>query len=59
MAEIVYDFRDFEEEPYALCRFLRAVKFDGDAMLERLERTKKTWEEAKKHDFYKGTNMKV
>ena len=52
LAEIVYDFRDFEEEPYALCRFLRATKFDGDKMLERLERTKGLWLEAKKNDFY-------
>ena len=37
---------------YALCRFLRAVKFDYDALLLRLESQKGPWIKARDAHFY-------
>eukprot|EP00980_Cylindrotheca_fusiformis_P021916 scaffold8747_cov96-Cylindrotheca_fusiformis.AAC.11 len=48
----VYSFRDVEEEPYTICRWLRATKFKADAILERLEENQPLFERAQKHDFY-------
>jgi hypothetical protein len=44
--------RDVEEQPYAICRWLRAVKFDSQALLERLEEGKEDFLKAKAQDFY-------
>jgi hypothetical protein len=52
MAEVVFGFSGMEEEPYALCRYLRAVKFESSKMLERLDNTKEAWLEAKHNNFY-------
>ncbi|KAL7577621.1 hypothetical protein ACA910_015140 [Epithemia clementina (nom. ined.)] len=51
--DIVYSLNGIEEEPYAICRFMRATKFDADKMLERLENNQDQWEDAKAHDFYR------
>jgi CRAL/TRIO, N-terminal domain len=53
-AEMVYSLQDVEDEPYALCRFLRATKFNADVMLQRLESNKDKWEAVKKDQFYPG-----
>mmetsp|Transcript_29040 Transcript_29040/g.47970 ORF Transcript_29040/g.47970 Transcript_29040/m.47970 type:complete len:559 (+) Transcript_29040:59-1735(+) len=52
--EIVYSCSDVELEPYTLCRFVRATKFDTDKMLARLEDEAfaERWREAKRADFY-------
>jgi hypothetical protein len=44
--------RNVEEEPYAICRFLRATKFDADKILERLEDNKTMWKRAHADHFY-------
>jgi hypothetical protein len=54
---MVYSLRNVEEEPYALCRFLRPAKFDADKMLERLEKSKDRWNEAKAQDFYPNLEL--
>lgn len=52
--EIVYSCSDVEQEPYTLCRFVRATKFDADKMLAQLEDEEfaERWQVAKKADFY-------
>lgn len=50
--DIVFAYKDFEEEPYTICRFLRPTKFNSAEMLSRLEENKATWENAAKADFY-------
>eukprot|EP00522_Entomoneis_paludosa_P012964 CAMPEP_0172447248 /NCGR_PEP_ID=MMETSP1065-20121228/6588_1 /TAXON_ID=265537 /ORGANISM="Amphiprora paludosa, Strain CCMP125" /LENGTH=623 /DNA_ID=CAMNT_0013198495 /DNA_START=39 /DNA_END=1910 /DNA_ORIENTATION=- len=54
--EIVYSLQGVEEEPYAICRYMRATKFDSDAILERLQNGKPMWEEAKSNEFYKNVD---
>ena len=53
LLDMVYALKGIEEEPYAICRFMRATKFDTEKMLERLENNQEQWEEAKAHDFYR------
>lgn len=48
----VYSFRDVEEEPYTICRWLRATKFSADDILKRLEENQPMFEEAQQNDFY-------
>lgn len=52
--EIVYSCSDVEQEPYTLCRFVRATKFDADKMLERLDDPAfiERWRVAKEANFY-------
>ena len=50
--EIVRSFSVVEKEAYSLCRFLRARKFDVDAVFMLLEEAREHYEIAKKHDFY-------
>ena len=50
--DMVYSFRDIEEEPYTICRWLRATKMDASKILKRLEENVGMWKEASKHDFY-------
>ncbi|KAK1745950.1 CRAL/TRIO domain-containing protein [Skeletonema marinoi] len=51
-SEIVRSFSVVEKEAYSLCRWLRARKFDVDAVFEMLDEAKEHYEKAKKHDFY-------
>jgi hypothetical protein len=44
--------RDVEEQAYAICRWLRAVKFDSQALLERLEAGNAAFLKAKANHFY-------
>ena len=52
----IYSLRDVEEEPYALCRWLRATKFNADELLKRLEDGKGTFQKAYENNFYPGTH---
>jgi len=56
VAEQVYSLRDTEDQPYTICRWLRATKFDADAILARLAENQSIFEEAKAHNFY-GPNI--
>lgn len=48
----VYSFRDVEEEPYTICRWLRATKFKADDILQRLAENQSMFEKAQANDFY-------
>jgi len=52
--EIVYQFveKEVEEEAYALCRFLRARKYEPDQVFELLDQGKDIWKIAKEANFY-------
>ncbi|KAG7369968.1 CRAL/TRIO domain containing protein [Nitzschia inconspicua] len=52
VSEQVYSFRDIEEEPYTICRWLRATKFDADKILERLAQNQAMFDNAKMDEFY-------
>lgn len=41
-----------EEEPYALCRFLRGRKFQTQDTVEMVEEAMPAWTHFKQHDFY-------
>ncbi|VEU34586.1 unnamed protein product [Pseudo-nitzschia multistriata] len=56
VAEQVYSFRDVEDQPYTICRWLRATKFDADAILARLSENQPLFEQAKEKNFY-GPNL--
>ena len=50
--DIVFAYKNIEDEPYTICRFLRPTKFVAADMLARLEANKTLWEKAAKADFY-------
>mmetsp|Transcript_59884 Transcript_59884/g.177514 ORF Transcript_59884/g.177514 Transcript_59884/m.177514 type:complete len:614 (-) Transcript_59884:1123-2964(-) len=50
--EIVHGFHVVEEEAFALCRYLRARKFQPEQVFTLLDEGKDLWREAKKNDFY-------
>mmetsp|Transcript_18945 Transcript_18945/g.29184 ORF Transcript_18945/g.29184 Transcript_18945/m.29184 type:complete len:638 (+) Transcript_18945:249-2162(+) len=52
--EIVYQFvgKGVEEEAYALCRFLRARKYEPEQVFELLDQGKDIWKIAKAADFH-------
>lgn len=50
--DIVFAYKDIEEEPYTICRFLRPTKFSAAEMLTRLEDNKELWEKSAAADFY-------
>jgi hypothetical protein len=52
LSEQVYSFRDIEEEPYTICRWLRATKFDAAKILQRLTDNQELFNEAKDNEFY-------
>jgi CRAL/TRIO domain len=52
LLEIVYSFSKVEEEPYGICRFMRATKFDAAAILLRLQQGTPMWQQAKEQQFY-------
>ena len=52
VSEQVYSFRDIEEEPYTICRWLRATKFHADEILKRLEENQPLFEQARAENFY-------
>mmetsp|Transcript_51292 Transcript_51292/g.76120 ORF Transcript_51292/g.76120 Transcript_51292/m.76120 type:complete len:533 (+) Transcript_51292:137-1735(+) len=50
--EMVASFQSVEEEPYALCRFLRARQFKVDEVFEMMDVGADVWKDGKDHDFY-------
>jgi hypothetical protein len=52
VSEQIYSYRDIEEQPYTICRWLRATKFDAAAILKRCEENQPLFDEAKEHNFY-------
>lgn len=50
--EIVHALSSVEMEAYALCRFLRARKFDVEKVFGLLDEAKEYFIKAKEHDFY-------
>jgi hypothetical protein len=50
--EIVRSFSTVEKEAYALCRFLRARKFDVEKVFQLLDQAKDFFMVAKENDFY-------
>jgi hypothetical protein len=48
LREIVFAYKDVEDEPYTICRFMRPTKFAAPEMLQRLEQNKAVWEAAEK-----------
>ena len=52
VAEQVYSMRDIEDQPYTICRWLRATKFNAEEILQRLSENQAMFDEAKEHQFY-------
>lgn len=50
--EMVHCFHGVEEEPYALCRFMRSRKFNVQDAFAMMDESIGHWNEAKQHDFY-------
>lgn len=50
--EMVRAFYPVEEEPYALCRFLRSRKFHVDHVFQMMEEGVQAWRNARKHNFF-------
>lgn len=50
--DTIYCFGEIEGEVWALCRWLRARKFDFDKVMEMIDEANQTRAEAKKMDFY-------
>lgn len=59
ISEQVYSFRDVEEEPYTICRWLRATKFKADEILQRLEENQPLFETARDNDFYPDVSKAI
>jgi hypothetical protein len=52
VSEQIYSLRDIEEQPYTICRWLRATKFDAEAILKRCVENQPLFDEAKEAEFY-------
>ena len=52
VSEQIYSFRDIEDQPYTICRWLRATKFDAEAILKRCDDNQALFDEAKENNFY-------
>ena len=50
--EMVFYFSDIEPEAHAVCRYLRARKFNLDATLEMIDGYIEKWNEGKRNDFF-------
>ena len=52
VAEQIYSMRDIEDQPYTICRWLRATKFNADEILARCVENQPLFDEAKEKEFY-------
>jgi hypothetical protein len=59
VSEQVYSFRDIEEEPYTICRWLRATKFDAAKILQRLSDNQELFDQAKVNEFYPDVDAAI
>jgi len=59
VSEQVYSYRDIEEEPYTICRWLRATKFDAAAILQRLKENQPQFEAARDQDFFPDVSATI
>ena len=50
--EMIVAFKDVEDEPFALCRFLRGRQFDLDLTIQMMNDSIPTWTDAKPHNFF-------
>ncbi len=50
--EMTVAFKDVEDEPFALCRFLRGRQFDLDSTIQMMLENIPTWNDGKPHNFY-------
>jgi len=57
--EVVDAFHSVEEEPYALCRFLRARKFDVNAAMVMVDEGVGIWANGREHKFYPDANVAI
>merc|ERR1712071_69975 len=55
--DTVYSFGEVEEEPYCLCRWLRARKFKFDDVIKMVEEATDCRADAKKEDFYPDSKI--
>jgi hypothetical protein len=56
---MIDSFKPVEEEPYALCRFLRARKFVVEDAMSMMEGNIDKWKAARAHDFYPSIEIAV
>jgi len=59
VAEQVYSFRDVEDPPYTICRWLRATKWDAKAILTRCYENQTMFDDAAKHQFYPNPSQSI
>jgi hypothetical protein len=59
VSEQVYSFRDVEDEPYTICRWLRATKFKAEDILQRLEENQPMFAAAKAQQFYPDVSQAI
>jgi hypothetical protein len=59
VSEQIYSMRDVEDEPYTICRWLRATKFDADKILTRCVENQPMFDEAKEQDFYPNVSEAI
>jgi hypothetical protein len=59
ICEQVYSFRDIEEEPYTICRWLRATKFEASAILQRLQDNQARFEAARDQEFFPNVSQAI
>jgi hypothetical protein len=57
--EMIDQLKPVEEEPYALCRFLRARKFIVEDAMSMMEGNIDKWKAARAHDFYPSIESAV
>ena len=59
LAEQIYSFRDVEDLPYTLCRWLRATKWDAKAILERCAQNQPQFNVASQHAFHPDVSASI
>ena len=52
ISEQIYSYRDVEDPEYTICRWVRAMKFDSEGILQRCYDNQSLYDTAKRHKFY-------